>query len=55
MHRASLETGRMLGTSLRPETGLRLAPGAVRLWGHSKYLHLFCGEQASVVVAFGVG
>ena len=26
MHYASLETGRMLGTSLRPETGLRLAP-----------------------------
>ena len=23
---ASLETGRMLGTSLRPETGIRLAP-----------------------------
>ena len=54
MHRASLETGRMLGTSLRPETGLRLAPGAVRLWRHSKH-HLFCGEQASIVVAFGVG
>ena len=25
---ASLETGRMLGTSLRPEAGLRLAPDA---------------------------